>query len=131
MKLKNILFIVLMVCLTISAVSAQTLPVDTRKIPMQFSKTFSTARYTLSADTLYNKITLPSNCVEVVILAETGSVQVCPDSTYITTSAYPKNYATITAGLPMKLPTYKGTKFYVRRAASGTASVVNLIFYKM
>lgn len=127
MKLKTIIFLVLVLSIVTTALLAQTLPVDSRKKEMQFHKSYSVLKYSpAGADTLWRKITLPANTVEVLILPVTGAIGVRSDSLYTNNS-----FIDITAGVPLKLPTYKGTHFYLRRTAAGTASVANIIFYKM
>ena len=128
MKLKTILFIVLALCLVASAIVAQTLPVDSRKIPMQFSKSWTALRYSPAADTIWHRVTLPDRCIEVWAVADSGSVVVSPDSLYYKTA---KPYAWITKDTPFKLPTHKSTHFYVKRAASATPVHLNLLFYRM
>ncbi len=128
MRNGNRLFILVMVIaiLIVTNLTAQTLPVDSRRIPMQQAKTFEVLKYSPAADTTWHRITLRTNTVEVVILPITGNVDVRTDSLY--TNNY---FFGITAGVPLKMPTYKGTKFYIRRTAAATASVANIIFYKM
>lgn len=128
--MKKIILLAILVLVVIAAL-AVTLPVDSRKKEMQFHKSYSLGLYSPSADTLYNRVTLPSNTVEISITAETGGVQVCADSTYIATSAYPKNYVNIAAGTTLKLPVLNATRLYIRRAAAGTASKAHIVFLRM
>lgn len=102
-----------------------TLPVDTRKIAIQMNKGFSCMTYSPSADTLWKAIAVPSGTVEVVIPA-TGGIGVRADNN--NTNNY---YATVPAGVPIVIPVYSQRTFYIRRAVAGTASVANLIFYKL
>lgn len=129
MKTKTIVLLIVIAIFLgglIAALSAQTLPVDSRKKEMQFHRSFEPLRYAAAADTTWRKITLPAGTVEVLILPLTGSIGVRPDSLYTN-----NKYFDITAGVPLKLPVYKATKIYVRRTAAGTASVANIMFLKM
>jgi len=128
--MKKIILIGILAMIVIMAL-AVTLPVDSRKKEMQFHRSYSLGLYSPSADTLYNRVTVPTNTVEALITAETGGVSVCVDSTYIATSAFPKNYVTIAAGTTLKLPVLNVTKFYIRRASAGTASKAHIVFLKM
>lgn len=131
---KALLFIIVAAILLVGVVSAlqgQTLPVDSRRKEMQFHRSYSLGLYSPSADTLYNRITLPSRTMEVTITAETGAIQVAVDSTYVTTSAFPKNYVTIATGTTLKLPTYRAQYLWIRRAVAGTASKAHVVFLKM
>jgi hypothetical protein len=110
----------------VTALQAQTLPVDSRKEVMQYHRSWEALRFAAPADTTWRRITLPANTVEVQILPVTGSIGVRPDSTYAN-----NKYFDIAAGVPLKLPAYKATKFYIRRTAAGTASVANILFLKM
>lgn len=131
MKTKTILILVLAMVLLATALFSQALSVDSRKIPIQLADNFSAQRYSCSADTLYNRVTVPSYAVEAYIIAETGAVNVCADSTYIATSAFPKNYASVPAASPFIIPVKQMTKFYIRRAAAGTATTVNIVWKKL
>lgn len=128
MNLKTILLIILAVTLVISAIVAQTLPVDTRKKEMQYSKTFTALRYSPAADTVWERVTLPTRCIEVICLANTGAVAISPDSTYSSTNSA---IFRLGPGVPLKLPTYKTTVFYVRRAVSTVKTNLSLLFYRM
>ncbi len=123
-----ILVCAVLVSAFVAALSAQTLPVDSRKIPMQKYKSWTALRYSPTADTLWHRITLPDRCMEVWCIADSGAVSISPDSLYYKTD---KPYAWIKNGYPFQLPTYKASKFYVKRAASGTVTHLNLIFYRM
>lgn len=124
--MKKLLLILLTCIILMMTLAAQTLPVDSRKIPMQFNKSFGTLRVSPAADAWWDTVTLPANTVEVLILPVTGSIDVCADSVNVG-----QNYIGIAAGIPMKLPVYHNTKIYVRRTAAGTASVANILFLKM
>lgn len=129
MKTKTIILIIVTVMLLagiVAALSAQTLPVDSRKKEMQFHRSFECLRYAASADTTWRRITIPDGTVEVQILPVTGAIGVRPDSLYTN-----NKYVDIAAGVPLKLPVYRTTKIYVRRTAAGTASVANVLFLKM
>ena len=103
-----------------------TLPVDTRKIAIQMNKGFSCMTYSPAADTLWKAIAVPSGTVEVVIIPATGSIGLRADN-----SNANNYYATVPAGVPSVIPVYSQRTFYIRRAVAGTASVANLIFYKL
>lgn len=129
--LQIIILMVLMTAMLAISLAAQTLPVDSRKKEMQFHRNYELGLYSPTADTLYNRIAIPANSVEISLTAETGAVQVCADSTYITTSAFPKNYVTIAAGTTLKLPVIRANYIWIRRAAAGTASKAHIVFLKM
>ena len=103
-----------------------TLPVDTRKIAIQMNKGFSCLTYSPSADTLWKAINVPSGTVEEVLIPATGGIGVRADN-----SNANNYYATVPAGVPIVIPVYSQRTFYIRRAVAGTASVANLIFYKL
>ena len=126
---KTLLMIIIglmLIAVAVTTLHAQTLPVDSRKEVMQFHRNWEALRFAAPADTTWRRITLPANTVEVLIMPVTGSIGVRPDSTYTN-----NKYFDIAAGVPIKLPVYKQTKFYVRRTAAGTASVANILFLKM
>ena len=110
----------------LSLYAQYTLPVDTRKIPIQMTKGFSCLTYSPAADTLWKAISVPSGTVEVVIIPATGSIGLRADNSNANNS-----FATIPVGVPLKIPVYSQRTIYIRRAAAGTASVANLIFYKL
>jgi len=125
----TILSLVLIAFLSIIALNiyAQyTLPVDTRKIAIQMNKGFSCLTYSPSADTLWKAINVPSGTVEVVLISATGSIGVRADN-----SNANNYYATVPVGVPLVIPVYSQRTFYIRRAVAGTASIANLIFYKL
>lgn len=124
--MKKLLLILLTCIILMMTLAAQTLPVDSRKVPMQFNKSFECLRYAAAADTTWRRITIPSGTMEMTILPVTGAIGVRPDSLYTN-----NKYIDIAAGIPMKLPVYHNTKIYVRRTAAGTASVANILFLKM
>ena len=129
MKTKTIILLIVTAILLVgivAAISAQTLPVDSRKKEMQFHRSFECLRYAAAADTTWRRITIPDGTVEVQILPVTGAIGVRPDSLYTN-----NKYVDIAAGVPLKLPVYRTTKIYVRRTAAGTASVANVLFLKM
>ncbi|HRY84387.1 MAG TPA: hypothetical protein P5533_07115 [Candidatus Cloacimonadota bacterium] len=129
MKTKTIILIIVTAMLLVgivAALSAQTLPVDSRKKEMQFHRSFECLRYAAAADTTWRRITIPDGTVEVQILPVTGAIGVRPDSLYTN-----NKFVDIAAGVPLKLPVYRTTKIYVRRTAAGTASVANVLFLKM
>ena len=129
MKTKTIILLIVTAILLVgivAALSAQTLPVDSRKKEMQFHRSFECLRYAAAADTTWRRITIPDGTVEVQILPVTGAIGVRPDSLYTN-----NKYVDIAAGVPLKLPVYRTTKIYVRRTAAGTASVANVLFLKM
>jgi hypothetical protein len=110
----------------LSLYAQYTLPVDTRKIPIQMTKGFSCLTYSPAADTLWKAISVPSGAVEVVIIPATGSIGLRADNSNANNS-----FATIPVGVPMKIPIYSQRTIYIRRAVAATASVANLIFYKL
>jgi hypothetical protein len=118
--------VLVLIAMGLAELQAQTLPVDTRKKEMQFHKSWEALKYAAPADTSWHKITIPANTMEVLILPVTGAIGVRQDSTYTNFK-----YFEIAAGVPIKLPAYKATKFYVRRTAAATASVANILFLKM
>lgn len=123
---KMVILCLVMIAMLAVSLSAQTLPVDSRKKEMQFHRGFEALRYTTPADTLWHRITIPARAVEISILAETGVISVSPDSLYT------KNkYVNVPVGTPMKLPVMKADKLFVRRAAAATGSIANIIIYKM
>ena len=131
MRNKTFILMIMSLILIVSLVaglSAQTLPVDSRRKEMQFHKSFECLRYSPAADTLWHKVTLPARCMEVWCLADSGAVVISPDSLYYDTA---KPYAWIVPGTPFILPTYKTPYIWVKRAASATVAHLNLIFYKM
>ena len=126
--MKKIILLMVLAIILVGALIAQTLPVDSRKKEMQFHKSWEALRYSPAADTIWHRITLPARTMEVIILADSAAVAISPDSLYYATD---KPYGLLSAGVPLKLPTYKATKFYVRRAASGTSAHINIYFMKM
>jgi ribosomal protein L11 len=125
----TILALVLIAFLSVIALNlfAQyTLPVDSRKIAIQMNKSFSCMTYSPSADTLWKAVSVPSGTVEVVLIPATGSIGVRADN-----SNANNYYATVPVGVPIVIPVYSQRTFYIRRAIAGTASVANLIFYKL
>lgn len=126
--MKKIILLMVLAIILVGALVAQTLPVDSRKKEMQFHKSWEALRYSPAADTLWHKITIPARTMEVIILADSAALAISPDSLYYKTD---KPYGFVSAGIPLKLPTYKATKFYIRRAASGTSAHANIYFLKM
>jgi hypothetical protein len=102
------------------------LPVDTRKIAIQMNKGFSCLTYSPAADTLWKAIAVPSGTVEVVVIAATGTIGLRADN-----SNTNNQFATLPVGVPVKIPVYSQRTIYIRRAVAATASVANLIFYKL
>lgn len=130
--MRNLRFIILCLLLTailVVSLSAQTLPVDSRKKEMQFFRDWSAQRYSPAADTLWHKITLPDRCVEVWAIADSGAIAISPDSLYYASTNKP--YAWISAGVPFKLPTVRKTEIWVKRASSAASTHLNLIFKRM
>lgn len=134
---KHILLIVLAVILATTLV-AQALSLDSRKVPIQMADNWDSITIECSADTLYNRVLVPSYATEAWIVSVTGSVDVCKDSLYTrivkdTVNGLPPRlrYARIAAGTPFTLPLKTHTKFYVRRAAAGTATTVYIIWRKL
>ncbi len=126
---KALLFIIvaaILMVVIVSALQGQTLPVDSRRKEMQFHRSFECLRFAAPADTTWRRVTLPSNTVEMQILAVTGAIGVRPDSLYTN-----NKYMDVAAGIPLKLPVYRNTHIFVRRTAAGTASVANILFLKM
>lgn len=123
--LKLIILCLLLTAVLAVSLSAQTLPVDSRKKEMQFHRSFAALRYPAPADTLWHPIAIPPGTVELQILPVTGAIGVRPDS------LYSPHYVDIAAGVPLKLPVYRASRIFVRRTASGTASVANILFLKM
>jgi len=128
--MKTAIFIAVLLALlfnvALSLYAQYTLPVDTRKIPIQMTKGFSCLTYSPAADTLWKAISVPSGTVEVVVIPATGSIGLRADN-----SNANNNYATVPVGVPVKIPVYSQRTIYIRRAVAATASVANLIFYKL
>ena len=125
-KFPSIFLALVIMSLAFPAFASPTLPVDGRKIPMQFYRDFSFQEVAPS-DTTWTRINLPEGTVAVHCLSIVDSVAVSPDSTYATGyTGLP-----ITKQYPLILPTVRRPVLWVRRAAAGTASKVRLIFYKM
>lgn len=130
--MRNLRFIILCLLLTailVVSLSAQTLPVDSRKKEMQFFRDWSAQRYSPAADTLWHKITLPDRCVEVWAIADSGAIAISPDSLYYDSTNKP--YAWISAGVPFALPTVRKTEIWVKRASSAVSTHLNLIYKRM
>ena len=130
--MKTLRFVIMCLLLTailVVSLSAQTLPVDSRKKEMQFFRDWSAQRYSPAADTLWHKITLPDRCMEVWAIADSGSIAISPDSLYYTSTNKP--YAWIQPGVPFKLPTYRKSFIWVKRASSAVSTHLNLIFKRM
>ena len=134
---KHILFTILALCL-IGSMVAQALSLDSRKIPIQMADGFDTLTFACSADTLYQRVVVPSYTTETWIISATGGVDVCPDSLYTETAKDTTlgikgrlRYVRVPAATPFSLPTKTKTYFYIRRAAAGTASTVSIIFKKI
>lgn len=129
MRNKTFILMIMSLILIVSLVaglSAQTLPVGSRKKEMQFNKTFACLNYATSADSTWRRITVPAGCTEVVITAAVGAVGIRPDSLYTNNL-----FVNIPVGVPTKLPVLRHSRFYIRRTASGTASTASILFLKM
>ncbi|MDD2229533.1 MAG: hypothetical protein PHY48_08990 [Candidatus Cloacimonetes bacterium] len=122
----SLVLIALLSVIALSMFAQYTLPVDTRKIAIQMNKGFSCMTYSPSADTLWKAINVPSGTVEVILIPSTGSIGVRADN-----SNANNYYANVPVGMPIVIPVYSQRIFYIRRAVAGTASVANLIFYKL
>lgn len=130
--MKTLRFITLCLLLTaimVVSLSAQTLPVDSRKKEMQFHRDWSAQRFSPDADTLWHKIELPNRCTEVWAIADSGAIVISPDSLYYAPDNKP--YAWISAGVPFKLPTIRQSAIWVKRASSDVSAHINLIFKRM
>jgi hypothetical protein len=121
-----IVLIAFLCLIALNLFAQYTLPVDSRKIAIQMNKGFSCMTYSPAADTLWKAIAVPSGTVEVVLIPSTGGIGVRADNSNANNS-----YATVPAGVPIVIPVYSQRIFYIRRAVAGTASVANLIFYKL
>lgn len=109
----------------ITALVAQTLPVDSRKKEMQFHRSFEAMQIATPADTLWRKVVIPPGTVELQLLPVTGAVGVRADS------LYNNSYVDVSVGVPLKFPVYRNNSVYIRRTAQATASIANIIFLKM
>lgn len=127
--IKTLILCLLLTIILMVSLSAQTLPVDSRKKEMQFHRNWSAQRYSPAADTLWHKISLPDRCMTVWAIADSGSIAISPDSLYYAASLKP--YAWIQPGVPFKLPVYKNSVIWVKRASSAVSTHLNLIFMKM
>lgn len=125
--MKKLILFALLALIVVTTLSAQALSLDSRKVPIQFPDNFSVERFTCSADTVYSRVTVPSYAIEAWIIGETGAVHVNPDSTYATVAPY----IAIPAATPFTLPVKNETKFFVRRAAAGTATILNIVWKKL
>lgn len=136
--MKKIVFIIMLAVILVGSLLAQALSVDSRKVPIQMADNFDSITIECSADTLYNRVLVPSYATEAWMVSVTGGVDVCKDSLYTriakdTVNGLPPRlrYARIAAGTPFTLPLKTHTKFYVRRAAAGTATTVYIIWRKL
>ena len=128
MNLKKFVILLLVVAITVVvALQAQTLPVDSRKKEMQFTRDFVTYRHAV-ADTVWRKITIPDRSVEMLITAETRAFSISADSTYAATNT---NYYRLDLGVPLKLPCIRLDHIWVRRTAADSTATAQIIFYKM
>ncbi len=122
---KLLMILLLMSLATFLVAAAPTLPVDSRKVPMQHYRDFSFTEVAPS-DTTWQKVQLPPGTVAVHCLSLTDSVAIAQDSTYAAT----QTGLPITKEYPLILPVVRRTHLWIRRAAAGTTSKVRLIFYQ-
>ena len=130
--LMMIMLMVVVMISIVSALSGQTLPVDSRKQVMQFFRDYEW-QVVAPGDTLWARVDLPKGTMAVQLLSITDSVAVEQDSLYTsgTSIASGTPGLVITKAEPVWLPTWKKTRLWIRRSAAATASKVRLIFYKM
>lgn len=136
--MKKYIIITMLALMCIGALVGQALSLDSRKVPIQMADSFDTITFACSADTLYQRVVVPSYTTEAWIISATGGVDVCADSLYTETA---KNtilgikgrlrYVRVPAATPFSIPTKTKTYFYIRRSAAGTASTVSIIFKKI
>jgi hypothetical protein len=96
---------------------------DANGFPMQFSKTFTVEKDSCNAITLH-KATVPTNCIEAILIVKTAPIYICPDSTTAVTDDIE-----IPAGVAVRVPVLSMTKFYYR-SVTATASILNIIWCK-
>ncbi|MDD3535167.1 MAG: hypothetical protein PHC50_03360 [Candidatus Cloacimonetes bacterium] len=120
------IFAILLCAALLAAQSAPTLPVDSRKIPMQIYRTYDFTEVA-PTDTLWQKVPLPKGTVAVQFFSLVDSVAVRPDSTYA--ASIKQLY--ITKDKAYTLPYVRTSHIWIRRAAKSTAAKVRLFFYIM
>ncbi|MCB5285542.1 MAG: hypothetical protein LHW45_08150 [Candidatus Cloacimonetes bacterium] len=127
--MKRTILLILILVLAVG-LSAQAMSLDSRRVPIQGPDNFTTLTVNCTADTVYTRVTVPAYAAEAWIILGTGAAHICADSLYSETSGL-KRYAAIPAATAFTLPVKQMTKFYIRRAAAGTACVVNIIWRKL
>jgi hypothetical protein len=99
------------------------LPRDLNSNVMQFHRTFTSERDTTSVVTI-RRITVPTNAVEAILLVKTAPIYVSADSTAAVTDDFE-----VAAGVAVRIPVTKMTKFYYR-GVTATAAILNIIWCK-
>lgn len=132
--MKRTILLVLILVLA-AALAAQTLPLDSRRKIMQFERSYELLKYAPPADTTWHEIAVPARTTSITIIGATGSLGVAEDSLYVVAGTDPvqgyKAYVDLPHSVAFTLPAIGLEKIWIRRTASGTASVANLIFRKM
>lgn len=128
--MRKYLILTVLALILITTLVAQALSVDSRKVPIQAPDTFSTLRISCPADTVYRSVTVPAHTWEAWIISETGAVHVNTDSLYTEVSGN-KRYVSVPAAVQFSLPVKTVNKFWIRRAAAGTATTVNIIWKRI
>ena len=126
---KHILLSLIMV--RASILVEQTLPLDSRRQIMQFERNYELLKFNPPADTLWRAVAVPPRTTSITILAGTGSLGVAEDSLYVVSGVGYARYVNIPTNVPVTLPAIGKTKIWIRRTASGTASIANIIYRKM
>jgi len=110
--------------LAVVGLAAQTLPLDLNGYPLPSGKSFYTINYSPAADSSWDAVTLPAGAYKVLIVGNTGGVDIRLDD-----SNSDNYFATIPVSVPVILDVANMTSFYIRRSAVDTATIVHLIFF--
>jgi len=116
--------ILALLLLGLTALAAQTLPLDLNGYPIQSGKSIYPMCWSPAADTLWDAITIPSGAYKVMIVGAAGGWGI-----RLNNSNANNYFATVPVNVPVYLDVTNMTAFYVRRAAAGTATIVHMIFY--
>jgi len=119
-----ILSLLMVMVVAVLPVEARRLPQDLNGNVMQFGSQFSCLTVTASADTVWKKVEIPAGTYEILMRGTGGALKVAADSVYATIKYEYELKDTLGV---VVLPCLSMTRFYIRRAAAGTAAGAYLI----
>jgi hypothetical protein len=126
-----ILTAVMAIGLSTALEARPTMAVDSNGYPLQMGRTFVAVDSLLAgAGTAWITKAVPTNAVYATLIAAVGAI------TFGSTSAWTTAYTTQTGvllpvGVPVKIPVMNMSNIYYRRAATGTAATLYIIWEKM